>query len=542
MYKFWQSLVPGKKTTLILAAILLAGFILRAYNFSEWLRFNMDQARDISVVEDSIGENSWPALGPRAGGTDFKLGPAFYYFQIISARIFGVSPEAAAYPDLFFSLLSIPLFFLLARIYFNRYIALSLTWLFSISYFAIKYSRFAWNPNSTPFFTMLFLYAVYRIGNSQGGKKIWWAATAGIAMGIGIQLHTTLLIIMPIGALFFAYYLLRSGSLTKGCVIAVMAGTLLVNVPQIASEFQSGGINTRAFILSVTEKNERNTSMLDNFALDVSCHIRANYGILAAYGNEEECGYGDLVNRMEKLDSKNVPLADKAVFLVYVIAAAVFSVGGYYLAFREIKKREDKEKNLFAKLTAAYVILTFLFFIVWATELSMRFFLILEFVPFLLLGFWLKFLWEKADRRWIAIALVVSASFFNLQKNFSVFHDLQFGGREINGDFEYITLGEADFIVEYMRDNIVADSRTAYVDAQAGYLFKSLKSLRFIAEKSDLEVIELSEDVKLAGGSQLFYLRNAEEKCELPSKVSKKYAIENCAVYRQFSVFDLRVK
>ncbi|MDZ4385079.1 MAG: glycosyltransferase family 39 protein [Candidatus Moranbacteria bacterium] len=524
-----------------MAVIILAGFIFRTYNFSEWLRFNMDQSRDISVVEDSIMENSWPSLGPKAGGTDFKLGPAFYYFQIISAKIFGATPEAAAYPDLFFSLLSIPLFFLLARIYFNRPISLSLAWLFSISYFVIKYSRFAWNPNSTPFFTMLFLYAVYRIGDSQGSRKIWWAVIAGVAMGIGIQLHTTLLIIMPIGALFFAYYLFKDGSLTKGCVIAVVAGALLVNAPQIASELQTGGMNTRIFILSVTEKNERNTSMLDNLALDVSCHIRANYGILAAYGNEEECGYGDLVNRMEKLDSKRVPLADKAIFVVYVFAATVFSIGGYYLAFRELKKQEDKAKKLFAKLAATYTILTFLFFIVWATELSMRFFLILEFVPFLLLGFWLKFLWGKADRRWLAIALVIVASFFNLQKNFAVFRDLQFGGREINGDFEYITLGEVDFIVGYMRDN-VAGGKTAYVDAQAGYLFKSLKSLRFVAKKSDLEVVELSEDVKLAGGSQLFYLRNAEEKCELPSKVSKKYEIKNCSVYRQFSVFDLRVK
>ncbi|MDP1883958.1 MAG: glycosyltransferase family 39 protein [Candidatus Moranbacteria bacterium] len=533
---------PHKKMIAILCGIILVGFVFRAYNFSEWLRFNMDQSRDIGVVENSIQEGVWPPLGPRAGGTDFKLGPAFYYFQIISARIFGATPEAAAYPDLFFSLLSIPLFFLLARIYFNKPIALSLTWLFSISYFVIKYSRFAWNPNSTPFFTMLFLYAVYRIGGSQGNRKVWWAATAGVAMGVGIQLHTTLLIIMPIAALFFTYYLFKGGSLTKGCVIAVVAGALLVNAPQIASELQTGGMNTRVFILSVTEKNERNTSISDNLALDVSCHIRANYGILAAYGNEEECGYGDLVNRTEKLDSKRVPLTDKTIFVAYVIVASVFSIGGYYIAFRELKKQEDKKKKLFAKLAATYTILTFLFFIVWATELSMRFFLILEFVPFLLLGFWLKFLWVRSDRRWLAIALVIVASFFNLQKDFAVFRDLQFGGREINGDFEYITLGEAEFITGYMRDNLVSDSKTAYVDAQAGYLFKSLKSLRFVAKKSDLEVVELSEDVKLAGGSQLFYLRNAEEKCELPSKVSKKYEIKNCSVYRQFSIFDLRVK
>lgn len=532
---------PAKKTALILLAIILVGTVFRTYHFSEWLRFNMDQARDIVLVENSIQENSWPALGPKAGGTDFKLGPAFYHFQIVSAMIFGAAPDKIAYPDLFFSLLSIPLFFLLARIHFKTPIALTLTWLFAISYFAIKYSRFAWNPNATPFFTMLFLYAVYRVGNSEGRKKNLWALLAGAAMGIGIQLHTTLLIIMPVSALIFAYYLFRKKLLTKACAVAVLAGALLVNIPQIISEIRTDGMNTRALIIGSTEKNERNTSLADNFALDVSCHIQANFGIAASYGDEEECDYTSIVNKAKKLDGKKLPLADKASFVLYMMAATVFSVGGYYLAFRRFKKEKNADKILFARLVSTYAILAFLFFMVWATELLMRFFLILEFIPFLLLGFWLEFAWEKTKSRSLVIAIVIAFSLLNLQKNYAVFKDLQFGGREINGDFEYITLGETEFIIGFMADNS-GGSQTAYLDAQAGYLFKSLKSLRFVAKKSALEVVELSEDVKLASGAQLFYLRNAEEKCELPDKVSKKYDVMNCAVYRQFSIFDLRVK
>jgi hypothetical protein len=542
MYKFWQSLNSNKKTIVILVGVMLIGFTFRAYNFSEWLRFNMDQSRDINVVENSIDSRSWPLLGPRAGGTDFRLGAVFYDFQIISAKIFGATPTAVAYPDLLFSLLSIPLFFLLAKIYFNKPIALSLTWLFAISYFVIKYSRFAWNPNSTPFFVMLFIYSVYRINNtSEESRKKYWAIATGLGIGIGVQLHTTLLIIMPIIALIFAYYLFKNKILTKAIASMVLISALVVNVPQILSEIETGGLNMAAFILSVTSKNSRNTNIGDNLILNASCHIRANYGILTSYSNEEECGYNDIIRDVNKLDSKKVPLSDKITLVAYLIIATIFSIGGYYLMFRRFKKETDDDRKFFSKLIISYIILTFLFFIVWATELSMRFFLILEFVPFLLLGLWLDFIWEKTGKRWLIIGIIVLISFFNLQKSYSVFRDLQFGGREINNDFEYITFGEARFITNFIKNNN-AGEKGAYLDAQAGYLFKSFRSLQFTAQKSEIELIELNADIKLERGVKLFYLKNANGNCQLEERIARKYEIEKCALYRQFSIFDLKVK
>ncbi|MFZ2226657.1 MAG: glycosyltransferase family 39 protein [Candidatus Moraniibacteriota bacterium] len=540
MHQFWKKLNLTKKTSLILVGIVLLGFIFRAYNFSEWLRFNMDQSRDIALVENAISTHSWPLFGPKAGGTDFRLGPAFYYFQIISAKIFGASPASVAFPDLLFSLLSIPLFFLLARIYFNKSISLSLTWLFAISYFVIKYSRFAWNPNSTPFFVMLFIYSVYRISNTEKYEKIWWTILAGLSMGIGMQLHTTLLIIMPVAALFFAYYLFKNKTLTVAVASVMLASILLINVGQIISEVKTGGLNTLAFFLSSTTKNSRNTNFLDNLALNATCHIRANFGIVASYAQEEDCGYADVARDAKKLDGNRMPLADKIRLVLYMLGATIFSLGGYYLLFREMRKEADGKKRLFLKLALSYIILTFLFFTIWATELSMRFFLILEFVPFLLLGFWLKFLTEK-NKKLLLIAVVTIFSFFSLYKDYSVFRDLQFGGREINGNFEYITLGEAKFVVDYIGRNN-AGEKTSYLDAQAGYLFKSLRSLQFIAKKTNLEIVELTKAVNLEGGARLFYIRSASDSCRLPENALAKYEVEKCATYRQFSVFALKVK
>ena len=128
----------------ILAVIILVGIFLRAYNFHDWLEFRNDQSRDAFLVRDVIDGNlAWPLLGPKMSFTGtlynsdeanaFHLGPMYYYFQIISAKIFGDYPDKLAYPDLLFSILSIPLLYFFLNIYFSRKLSLSLTGLYAIS-------------------------------------------------------------------------------------------------------------------------------------------------------------------------------------------------------------------------------------------------------------------------------------------------------------------------------------------------------------------------------------------------------------------------
>ncbi len=137
--------------------VLIAGIFLRTWHHHDWLRFNADQGRDAQIVSSVIdGSAPLPLLGPKAGGTQFRLGPAFYYFEIAAAKIFGNIPDKMAYPDLFTGILCIPLFFFFLRKYFEKYTALSLTAIFAVSAYAIRYSRFGWNPNSAPFWTILF--------------------------------------------------------------------------------------------------------------------------------------------------------------------------------------------------------------------------------------------------------------------------------------------------------------------------------------------------------------------------------------------------
>jgi len=130
----------NKKKIFYIIAILIfsVGVFLRTYHFRDWLQFGPDQVRDISANQNIIeGRAPWPLLGPEIGNIKYNLGPIYYYFQILSGKIFGVLPETMAYPDLLFSILTIPLFYFFLKKYFTPDLSLTLTGLFSISLFIV---------------------------------------------------------------------------------------------------------------------------------------------------------------------------------------------------------------------------------------------------------------------------------------------------------------------------------------------------------------------------------------------------------------------
>ncbi|MDQ1284064.1 MAG: hypothetical protein QG620_412 [Patescibacteria group bacterium] len=530
-----------KSAMFFLFFIIFIGAFLRSYHFSDWLRFNMDQSRDAIFIKDLSDKNELPAFGPKAGGTEFRLGPAFYYFQYASAKIFGAEPEKLAYPDLLFSMLAMILFYFLAKAYFQTPIALSLTWLYAISYFAVKFSRFAWNPNSTPFFVMLFIYSIYRSAFAIGKGKYIWAALAGAALGISVQLHTSLLIIMPVFAVFALIYFIKNKKTTFVSAAILVLAALFVNTPQIISEIKTGGANTSQLLRGATNKNERNANFSRNLALNFSCHIKSNAHILTSLGNEDECDYKSDLKTAQKLDGKKMPLPQKAFFIIFAAVAAMFSLGGYYLLAKNFKKEKEERKKIFLAVLSGYAALSFLFYLAWATELSIRFFLPLSFLPFLLLGFWLEFFSGKFKKGFLITAVIVAAiSLFNLQKVGHTYRNMARGGSEINGDFDYLTLGEGKYIVNFTRENF--ESNSVYADAQAGYLFKFFRPLRFLARGSGLEIISLEKETRLEPGTQVLYIKSADRGCEISDKFLEKYTIDNCDVYRQFSIFALRTK
>ena len=473
---------------MILTVIILVGIFFRSYNFHNYVRFNPDQARDAGIVRDVInGKRSLPLLGPKAGGTKFRLGPIFYYFEIASAKIMGNFPDKMAYPDFIASVLSIGLLYLFLRKYFSRNISFLSVTLFSVSFYVIHYSRFAWNPNSIPFYVLLFLYALTEIACPKKKRKIFWTIILGIAVGIGVQLHSLLLFIFPLFlTIYFAYLFFKKNPAWKYFFL-VIGLALIINIPQIISEVNTGGKNTQAFFKGVHTKSSRSGTYADKLALDTVCHIQANSFMIAPIGNNSQCDFIDVAKNIKKNNSKaNAPLKN-FILLSDIMLAVVFSLGGYFLLVYFWYRETNLNRKLFLGVIITYISILFLILIPLADEISFRFFLVAEFLPFVFLGLWMKFLIQRFGKKgWISsillIVVLVTINIYALRNNFSYLAGQHSVG---NNGFEDIKLSEVEFMSRFIEAHS-SNTKNIYIKGKAGKLFKIIRPINYFTEKKGI--------------------------------------------------------
>lgn len=371
-----HTLIPHKinKSMILLCAIIVFGAFLRLYDFGNLARFNADQVRDATIVTQMHENNDFPLLGPKAGGTKFKLGPAFYYVAYISGQIFGFSPWGIAFFVPLFSIASIGLFYILFKKIFTQHITLFLTLLYASSFYDIKYSRFAWNPNIIPFFILAFILLLISIINKK--STIYTYIFLSIIIGIGIQLHTTLLILMPtILACVLIFTMLKNKKILYKELCAVTIIIVAINLPFIYSDYTNHGANIKEFIAGTQKKTDSTSSMGKNIATTSQFFLQGNTYVLS--GIEPQKNWTRV--------SKFIHAHDKSEYILFVISI-VLGLCGICLFVKKFAQITDiPQKNILGLLLFFFSISFILFFAI-GDELNVRFFIVLIFVPYLLLG------------------------------------------------------------------------------------------------------------------------------------------------------------
>jgi 4-amino-4-deoxy-L-arabinose transferase-like glycosyltransferase len=492
----------------ILLAIFVVGIFFRTWHHHDWLRFNADQGRDAQIASDAAhGKTPWPLLGPKAGGTEFKLGPAFYYFEIAAVKIFGDAPDKMAYPDLFTGILCIPLLFFFLRKFFDKYTSLSSVAIFAVSVYAIRYARFAWNPNSTPFWAILALLAIHEVVCAKNNRKFLWAIVAGVAIGVDAQLHTMLLVILPATTIVvFVWFSIKDKKMIKYFFV-VLAMALLVNAPQWVSEFQTKGGNAKDFFRGLKTKNNAESSLANNTIRGVSCWIQGNVDIVSGYEISDTCSF-----------TPGKRAADTTVFLF----GSLFVVGGMILAVRYFLREKDVARRNFLIIVFLFTGITFLVFLKMAFELSMRFYLPIIFLPFFLLGFWIlffreKFIMQKNTFLWIVSIFLVFSNMFFVQKYFFALASYDKPG---GGDVNVVILKEAEVFSQFIIQNS-GGNQDAYIDGNGQFLFKGYKPIKYLVGKSSIDLHMTNRKSSLP--SQYFYIASAK-------KMKKMQSAENIKV------------
>ncbi|MEI8343320.1 MAG: glycosyltransferase family 39 protein [Candidatus Moraniibacteriota bacterium] len=490
MKNFYNTVFKNKHTTILLL-IFVVGIFVRTYNFHDWLRFHKDEARDASIISDIVlNGHAMPLLGPVVGTTDFKLGPIFYYFQYMSAKIFGLAPDVLAYPDLLCSILSIPFLYLLLKRFFSKNISLLLVAIYAVDFFAIRYARFAWNPNSQPFFLMLFLYAFLEIVSARTYKFRWfWTAVAGIALGVGVQLHILFLLSMPIVTLIFFFYLKKREKMNWKMLFWIVSIALFLNLPQVFSEIGSGGKNTKEFIKVVFFEPPQFGTPITT----LQCLSHVNTYILTSIGEDNYCksvarNDGKILIDSFTSNMKNISTA------TVVFVGLLFTLGGYVLLGYFIKREVDIERKIFLQFILIIFVVIFIVCLLVLNPMTMRYFVIIEMVPFIFLGFWLKYI--LAFKRFWKYLIVSAICLFLFAMSFqSIAAEIEYlNGRATEMPYGVIslTLGEAELFSRFIAEHS-DHAKPVYINGRNVSLENVLAALDYLPASAELKISSIKK-------------------------------------------------
>ncbi len=185
-----------KLVLLTFGLIIVLGFLLRFYRLEAYLTFLGDQGRDLLVVKRMIVDHIPTLLGPTASVGGFYVGPAYYYFLVPFMFVFRLDPFGSAFMSATIGLATLILtYFFVKELTSSKKISLLAAFLTTIAPKFVGISRFSWNPNPMPLFTILTLYLTL-LGAKR--NKLIYTLFAGVSFGILLQLHYMSLVLVPV--------------------------------------------------------------------------------------------------------------------------------------------------------------------------------------------------------------------------------------------------------------------------------------------------------------------------------------------------------
>jgi len=460
---------------IIFSAVILLAVFLRIWHFSDWLFFKMDQARDALLIQQAF-ENGigWlPLLGPKAGGTDLNLGPAFYYFQYFSAVLFqSTHPAVLALPDLLFGTLAIFLFYFFLKKYFSRGWSMVLAGLYSINFLGIQYSRFAWNPNGLVFFNLLFFFSLLNIFDEKIKYRLRWVILAAVSFAVSTQLHFLSFFTLPVITLIFAVLNWKDAKKMIGWknLIFFVAIVALIYLPVMLNEIFSKGENTSEFIKALKEKPSEH-SFWKNVKRDFRYWGQDWFLILTSW-----------------ISRKNGINGSILAWIGAVLPAL-------YLGLRYFRREKNAARRNFVLITLLWFFVYFLAYIPIAYQIRPRFFLPLLGLPFVFIGYLAIFFWNKKHIFWKicvtgALLGVFSA---NLAGTFFWFREIQAAQEKGTYPWRTIILKAKDGItlwhLEKAADYIKSDcpAPVAYYFANSEYKYP----VRYLLGMRDMEGVSI---------------------------------------------------
>lgn len=403
------------KYNLMLIGILLLSAFLRLYKIEDYMTFLGDEGRDVLVVY-GILHGKLTLLGPTASVGGFFLGPIYYYFMTPFLWLFDYNPVGPAVMVALFGIATVWLIYKVGNEFFGSKAAIIAAFLYTISPVVIGYSRSSWNPNLMPFFTLLTLYFIYKGIEKNNAKFVF---VSGALFGILMQLHY---IAVFVGFIIIVYVISIRILLSKSSLFTkykrilqdgtfLFLGFLLGWALFLAFEVRHGFPNMQSiykfvFLSGDTGTNGRFTQIITDV------FFRLFGRLVTAFPPPEQVTL-DITNvTFDILVGKvTIPVAP---WYYFTLLLGIFTSG--FLIYKLYFSIKEKQKNM------QILLLVFLWFFVgillfgfYNKEIYDYYFEFMFPLPFLLVGYFLSFLWDKKGRyKMLSISIFGLLFFLNI--------------------------------------------------------------------------------------------------------------------------------
>jgi 4-amino-4-deoxy-L-arabinose transferase-like glycosyltransferase len=540
----------GKKgIATVLALIVLAGAFLRLYHFSDWIHFELDQARDARVIVAATeeGVQNLPLLGPRAGGTFLRLGPGFYYLEYVSALVFGSTPAGVGMAMPLLSIFSIAALFFFFRRYFDAKWSLGLALLFAVSLFLVMYGRFAWNPNPLPFFLVFGFYALLRSVDREEARKGLWFLASAASLSFATHLHFVAFVSLPV--IVSVFLLIKRPSFPWKIWAGALAIVALFYFPVILNDMATGGANAREFLKAVQGKsNKEQHTLAEQVVRNATNQAAGFWTVLTGY---EYAELPRVVDRPGTLsfdikcdwDCRQHMLSGFSALLLFGLGLAALA---YSWWTETVRRKKD-----FLLLAALWLAVCFALFTPLSYDFAPRFFLLVAPFPFLFFGLIFSVLrkFEKASRlasriAWIGVVLLAGSNLFFISQRFdelkrAATESFETAPDRILKEKTRVTLEQQEAVLDYMDAFRQANGYPIYMFSEPQHR----RALKFLMERRGMQndVLGFSGGIYEHGNYFLIYrsVSNHEDRLK---KYREKYDILDKKVFGTLTVFRLAPK
>ncbi len=225
--------LQNDKTLLVAIFLFLIGTFLRFYRFAEFVTFLGDQGRDALVLKRILTFEHLPAIGAPTSVGQVYLGPFYYYFIAPWLLLFNFNPIGPAVGVAVFASLFVLINYFIVEALFDKTTAITSSALIAFSSVLIEFSRFSWNPNLLPLFSLLTIYAT--IFSVKTHRALFYVLT-GIFLSCTIQLHyLALFLAVPVAIIFLWDLLENKEDIKKSIkhIVLSLASFIIVSSPLV---------------------------------------------------------------------------------------------------------------------------------------------------------------------------------------------------------------------------------------------------------------------------------------------------------------------